>query len=59
MRFLVSSQNHFRWFVRAFTVEMVFKFVAPFLDDADGGQSRSIAERAESSPEHIFGKLVN
>src|SRR5271154_3783867 len=59
MRFLVSSQNHFRGFVRAFPVQMVFKFVAPFLDDADGRQSRGIAERAESAPEHIFGKLVD
>jgi len=45
--------------MRAFPVQMVFKFVAPFLDDADGGQSRGIAERAESAPEHIFRKLVN
>src|SRR5271170_405479 len=59
MRFLVSSQNHLRGFISAFPVEVVFKFVAPFLDDADGGQSRGIAERAESAPEHIFRKLVD
>src|SRR5271170_5385738 len=38
---------------------MIFEFVAPFLDDADGRQSRGIAERAESAPEHIFRKLVD
>ncbi len=38
---------------------MIFKFVAPFLHDADGRQRRGIAERAESAPEHIFRKLVN
>src|SRR5277367_781037 len=38
---------------------MVFEFVAPFLDDADGRQGRGIAERAESAPEHIFGKFVD
>src|SRR5271156_2707049 len=59
MRFLVSSQNHFRGFVRAFPVQMVLKFAAPFLDDADGGQRRRVAERAESAPEHIFRELVN
>src|SRR6202050_5606354 len=59
MRFLVGSQNHFRGLVRAFPVQMVFKFVAPLLDDADGGQSRGIAQWAECAPEHIFRKLVN
>src|SRR5580704_7442693 len=59
MRFLVSSQNHFRGFVRAFPVQMVFEFVAPFFNDADGRQRRGIAERAEGAPEHIFRKLVN
>src|SRR5271155_4793194 len=59
MRFLVSSQHHLGGFKRAFPVQMVFEFVAPFLDDADGGQSSGIAERAESAPEHILGKLVD
>jgi hypothetical protein len=43
MRFLVRSQNHLGGLVGALAVEMIFKFIAPFLDDADCRQRGGIA----------------
>src|ERR1700684_4583274 len=60
MAALVRSGNELRGtVVGAFAVEMVLKFVPPLLHDADGWQRRGVAQRAESTPQHILGQLVD
>src|SRR6266404_7452859 len=38
---------------------MLLKFVAPFLHDADGGQSGGVAKRAEGAAQHIFSEVAD
>src|SRR5262249_26956449 len=51
--------KRFRRFVRAAPVQVIFKFVAPLLHDADSRQSGGIAERAEGAAEHIFRQVAH
>ena len=44
---------------RTFPLEMILKLVPPLLHDADRGQRRGVAERAERAPEHVLRKLVD
>src|SRR5260370_8105110 len=38
---------------------MLLEFFAPLLHDADGGQRRGVAERAEGAAQHIFGEVAD
>src|SRR5713226_3704942 len=38
---------------------MLLEFVAPLLHDADGGQRRGVAKRAEGAAQHIFGEVAD
>src|SRR6266478_9342930 len=58
---LCSSTHHKRFggFKGTAPVQMLLEFVAPLLHDADGGQRRGVAERAEGAAQHIFGEVAD
>ena len=39
--------------------QMLFKFVAPFLHDADRRQRRRVTERTERAAQHVLGEVTN
>src|SRR5262249_3023115 len=45
--------------VGATAVQVVLKFIAPLLHDADSGQCCRIPKRAESTAKHVPGKLAH
>src|ERR1700731_3039014 len=56
---LTSPGDHLGGLVRTLPVQMIFEFVPPLFYDADRRQGRSVSERAERPPEHIFRELVD
>src|SRR6266478_1730949 len=57
LRLPERRSQQFRRLIRTLTCEMLLEFVGPFFDDAYGGQGRRVAQRAESSAQHVFRQL--
>src|ERR1700675_611540 len=59
MRVLVRSGDHLGRLVCAFPVKMILEFIAPFLDNADRGHGRGVAQGTKRPPEHILCQLID
>src|SRR5258708_12452190 len=53
---LHCPSERFGGFVRTAPIQIIFEFVAPLLNDADGWQRSTIAERPKGPPEHVSAK---
>src|SRR5271154_7445524 len=56
---LPRADKRFGGFVRATSVQMLFKFIAPLGYDADSRQRSGVAERAEGAPQHVFREVAH